>query len=192
MVGVGGIKPPFERSERPVISIYDTPINKTASHCNRLISNGDDMIPLVFRSAVDTDFPYILDTFLNGARFPTFGKMVGKVYYRRYKPVLRALIKRSSVLIACLPEDPDTIVGYAVHEKLGDIPVLHWIHTRAAFGGQGIAREILQNCISSFGSSLTMVSHVPPKTDFYQLSQKHAVQLDPFLVYGLVDNHKQD
>jgi len=44
------------------------------------------------------------------------------------------------VLIACLPDDKDVILGYIVYQL--DPHWIHWVHVKAPFQGNGIARSL--------------------------------------------------
>lgn len=144
------------------------------------------MVPIITRQAVESDIGYILDSFLQGARSPVYSNMKGTIYFKRYKPILLALLKRSQILIACLPDDPNTIAGFVVYDFLDQIPIIHWVQTRKMFKQQGIAKHLLNQVSPNFGTKLTVVSHLPiPKSlpnSFHQLSQTYNLQYDPFIV----------
>ena len=141
------------------------------------------MIPIAYRANVANDFPFVYQTFVEGAKTYTYSLMVGKIYYRRYKPIVKNILLRSKVLVACLPDDPNTIVGYIIYEYLDNIPIIHWVHTRKMFQKQGIAKELCKLINKDFGDTLTMSSHVCK--DFYELRKKFNLGFDPFLIYGV-------
>ena len=76
-------------------------------------------------------------------------------FYDAYRPTVEALIARSQVLIACLPEHSDAIVGYAVLEEPR---FLHWAYTKSAFRRLGVARFLL----GDFAALPLIVSHPSP------------------------------
>lgn len=143
------------------------------------------MIPIVIRQAQETDIGYILDCWVQGARLPIYQSMIPPLYYKRYKPLLLSLIKRSNVLIACLPDDPNIIAGFVVYQLLDDIPIIHWCQVRKMFKQQGIAKYLLSQVSPHFGTKLSIVSHlIIPNTlpfSFHQVCQKYHLQYDPFI-----------
>jgi hypothetical protein len=148
------------------------------------------MIPIVFRDKVETDIGYLLDSFLSGAYYPVYGQMSFGVYRRRYRPMVLNLIHGCSVIVACLPDQPDEIAGFIIFEKFEGVPVIHWVHTRGPFLRQGIGTSLIKAAIPSFGVETTLVSHkLNPgigehqfKITFRQMKEKYLLCFDPFLV----------
>lgn len=143
------------------------------------------MIPVVFRPMLGTDIGYLLDCIVQGAKDPIYTQMRDSVYKARYQPIVKDLIQRASILVACLPHDTNLIAGFVVYDAFGTIPVLHWIHIRAMFQQQGLAKAILKETIPTFAQSLTMVSHLPStkRGSLAEYKEHHKLQYDPFLIH---------
>lgn len=98
--------------------------------------------PFKLREAKESDFPFIYATWLKGLRFgnDVFGTIEQHSYFRNYHKVIETILHRPSVVIpvACLIEDPNTILGYALRED----GMLHYIHVKSAFRRFGIARAL--------------------------------------------------
>jgi ribosomal protein S18 acetylase RimI-like enzyme len=77
------------------------------------------------------------------------------------------------VLVACLPDAPDVILGYIVYTP----PVtVHWIHTKPAFYRQGIARELWRaSGLPRLGAIATSYSRSIEK-----LAERLGIVHDPF------------
>lgn len=141
-------------------------------------------IPIIIRNMVETDFGFVFDSFLKGAKVP---HMRNSVYNQRYAPVIKSLINRCIVSVACVANDPNIIAAFVIFERLGDppiIPVIHYVHTRSTFYRQGIATKLIKECVNpDFGSSLTMASHEGhfETQSFKQIMKKYRIEYDPFL-----------
>jgi len=61
------------------------------------------------------------------------------VYYEIYDPVVRALLERSTIVVATTPEEPDIILGWMALED----GVLHYVHTKKRFRRFGVAKWML-------------------------------------------------
>lgn len=149
------------------------------------------MIPITIRAAVESDRAFVFDSMLKGARLPVYTNMIPPVYYRRYKSILQKMLENSAVLIACLPDAPNTIAAYVVYSSFMNIPVIHYVHTRKMFQKQGIAKELCLAVNPTFGISPTAISHIPNPgigdhkwtVPFYECKEKYCLTYDPFLVY---------
>lgn len=89
------------------------------------------------------DEAFIFSTWLNGLRFGNdwFELIEQDAYYEAYHRVIEMILRDKSTIItvACMKDDEDTIVGYAVHNLLGGF---HWVHVKKAWRGIGIARSL--------------------------------------------------
>lgn len=139
------------------------------------------MVPVIIRAAVETDFGFLFDSFLKGSKI---SYMRYSVYNQRYAPVIKALINRCNIAIACLASDPNTIAAFVIYETLDNIPIIHYIHTRSTFIRQGIATKLIKECVNAdFTKTLTMSSHQChfDTLSFKQLMKRYRIEYDPFL-----------
>jgi len=110
----------------------------------------------IIRSAVESDKNFVLQSFLLGIYYGDswFSKIPKRVFMDNYKQVAEALFYRAYVKIACLPEDPDTILGYAIMSR--DETVLHFVYVKkskgeASWRNHGIATRL----VSTWPSQVT-------------------------------------
>ncbi len=93
----------------------------------------------------DTNF--ILATFLRGIYYGEgfFSKTPKNLFMDRYKRVAQSLVSAPQVLIrvACLPEDSDVILGYAILTK--DLETVFYAFTKSAWRKRGIAKALIPN-----------------------------------------------
>ena len=65
------------------------------------------------------------------------------VFKPHQRQVIRRLVPRCAVLIACLKDDPEVVLGYCVHELRDDRPVVHFVYVKERFRGAGIATALV-------------------------------------------------
>lgn len=112
------------------------------------------MSKFAVREAIEDDFPFIYSTWLKGLRFgnDVFNLIEQESYFKNYHRALEVILTRpdTRIDVACLIDDPATILGYAV---LGDSGILHYVHVKQAFRRFGIARRLC-------GQDIHRVTHV--------------------------------
>lgn len=108
----------------------------------------------VVRDAMESDFPFIYSTWLKGLRYgnKTYEKMDKDSYFKNYHRIIGNILSRPDayILVACLNDDPTTILGYSVREGEN---ILHYIHVKNAFRRFGIGRALSPG-------KITKVTHV--------------------------------
>lgn len=77
-----------------------------------------------------------------------YGSQMRKIeqgaFFKAYPAVLDLLLKKpATVLVACLNEDPNVILGYAILEP----EVLHWVYVKEAWRKQGIAKSLIGSSV---------------------------------------------
>lgn len=126
------------------------------------------------RAYREADKAFILSTFLKGLYYgESWFSMIPKDRFMKvYHDLLESLLDAPGVEIkvACLKEDPEVILGYAVHTNT----VLHWIFVKKAWRKIGIAKMVCP-------AELTAVTHL---TDLGKqlLKTRVGVVFDPFLL----------
>lgn len=125
----------------------------------------------IIRDGTPGDFNFIFSTWLKGLRYGNeLYKLIDPtIYFKQYHKVLELLLKSAHIKIACLKDDPDTILGYAVSTGA----CLHWIFVKKAWRGIGIARNLMSNDISS-------VSHIT-EVGIKILKRYPGIIFNPFL-----------
>lgn len=97
------------------------------------------------RSGNDNDKNFILATFLRGLYYGEsfFSKIPKDIFMNRYKLVAQALVNDKSTVIkvACLPEDPDVILGYTMLSA--DQKTIYWVFVKTAWRKRGIAKTLV-------------------------------------------------
>jgi GNAT superfamily N-acetyltransferase len=101
----------------------------------------------VIRASRDSDLPYIYSSWSKGYFYGQDVKdeaqAEGEIKKRRR--LIEYLIKNpgTKVLVACLVNDPDTILGFSVTESKGEGAILHWVFVRPEWRRLGLARALV-------------------------------------------------
>lgn len=97
------------------------------------------------REAKETDKNFVLATFLRGLYYGEsfFSRVPKDIFMNRYKLVAQALVKdpNTKILLACLPEDTDVILGYNMMSLDGS--TVYFTFTKTAWRKRGIARSLM-------------------------------------------------
>lgn len=109
------------------------------------------------RIALLTDENFIKATMLKGLYYGNefFRQMKQDTFFKVYGEHVGNLLANSTVLVACLAEDPDVILGYAIVDE----PALHYIFVKEAWRGKGIATMLVQNLTLDVVTHLTTVGN---------------------------------
>lgn len=88
------------------------------------------------------DKNFILATFLRGLYYGDswFSLIPKDIFMENYKKVAEALVANQNVKVACLKDDPDTIIGYSILSH--DYQTLHWVQVKSAWRKHGVARAL--------------------------------------------------
>ena len=97
----------------------------------------------VIRKANPSDISFIYSTWLKSYRH---NSAVGKsgirksVYFENYREVVDHLLQKSTVFVACLPDELDVVLGYLVFEER----VIHYCFVKEAFRLLEIATDLIR------------------------------------------------
>lgn len=127
------------------------------------------------RQGVDSDISFIFATWLRNLfhSSPMFKYMEKNVFMKHYHNVLTAMFTRDyvNVVVACMKDDPDTILGYAILSK--DNKALHWIYIKKNWRKIGLAKDLVPETV-------THVTHI---TDTgASIIEKYKLEYNPFLL----------
>lgn len=98
---------------------------------------------IMIRLGTKLDESFIYATWLKGYFYgnPDFADMQPATFYAVYPRVIETILNRlgSNVVIACLKDDPEVIIGYAVFTD----KVLHYAYVKQPFRSQGVLRALI-------------------------------------------------
>jgi len=109
-----------------------------------------------------SDESFVLSTFLRGLYHGDswFSKIPKDIFMDNYHIIAERLVRSPNVTIkiACLPDDPDVILGYSILSA--DYSAMHWVYVKKIWRGKGIGRSLTPTRLeavthlSSLGESL--------------------------------------
>ena len=95
------------------------------------------------------------------------------VFFPHYHKTIEKLLARSIVVVAHQPDEPNTILGYAVLEP----PTIHWVYVKGPWRRFGIAKLMLS------GIDLPNCSFTHWTNDIEPLREKYPLAVyNPYLV----------
>lgn len=135
-------------------------------------SDGRDEEVITIRTFLAQDENFIFSTWLKGLYFgnPWFREIDKTAYLLTYRQAIKRILyyRKTAVKIACLKEDPEIIIGYAVFEG----PALHWVHVKKEFRKMGVAKQLIPKTITTYTHLTKIAKIIKPKhiifNPFYQ------------------------
>ncbi len=133
---------------------------------------------VVLRANTKADRNFILATFLRGLYYGDtwFREIPKAIFMANYHSILEKIIDspKVQVIIACLKEDPEVILGYSILSQYKNSPVLHWVFVKSAWRDIGIAKSLVPN-------NTKFVTHLT-KSGLSILRKNLGVEFNPFLI----------
>lgn len=132
------------------------------------------------RKATLSDMAFICNSWSKGVRFglstpdkcqhvDLMREIPLEIFIPSYKKVMDSILERDiDVEVACLEDDPDVILGYAITEY----QILHWIFVKDVWRGQGIGKMLFHEGITHC-TNLTLIGR--------SLKNKYKLIYNPFL-----------
>ncbi len=104
---------------------------------------------IAIRCWTPPDYNFVKATWIRALRFGSswFSKIDGPSYYKAYSGALDRLLllPETSVKVACLADEPDVILGYAVSRNR----TLDFVYVRKRWRGIGIAKSLVPSDFNS-------------------------------------------
>jgi hypothetical protein len=121
------------------------------------------MIPkYIKRHFAETDRNFIRSTFQTVHHLANT-HIAQELYIPEQTKIIDHLLSYSNTLIACFPEDPETIMGYIIYD-LSDLGlILHWYHIKSPYRQDNILlNELLSYIYPNYNNELVMMTHNSP------------------------------
>ena len=103
-------------------------------------------MPVEIRLAVEGDIPYVAKTWVETYRKAgQWSKgMTDGVYYPAHRNLANHLIGQASTVVACNPDHPTHLLGFACGERRNDVLTMHFVCVKFALRGFGVARLMME------------------------------------------------
>lgn len=96
-------------------------------------------LPVLLRPLAEGDVNFVLNSWLKSYEDSGWTKVAGKAYWKGHRIAILRLIRSAHVVIACDPEDHDTILGWACTNGR----YVHYVYVKRAFRRYGLAKRLL-------------------------------------------------
>lgn len=85
----------------------------------------------------------IISNFLKGVYYGDswFSQIPKAIFMKHYRAVIETLLAKGSIYIACLKDDPNTILGFSILSE--DHLHIHYVYVKKRFRNHGIARSLV-------------------------------------------------
>lgn len=140
-------------------------------------------LPIAIRPATSDDYGYILKTWSVDfhKNYPTT-HIPNSIYFPHQAQIINAIINQHGATVACIDDEPNTIVGYLVSQPVNDTNVIvHWAQTKGIFRRMGVLTTLLKNL--EVQNKNIICTHAFPL--FKDLKEKHHLIYDPTLLEDL-------
>lgn len=120
----------------------------------------DDIKVRAFREA---DIPLVMDSWMETYRSAPDVRLVpNEVYFPTQRRVIRALMARCRLAVACDPNDEDQVYGWVAWEERERDVVIHYTYTKGIFRRMGVARRLWQ--VANPSGKDVVATHLGPSS----------------------------
>lgn len=95
------------------------------------------------RPAVEADLPFVVHSWLHSYASTGAKASSSSVYWDHHPNLVKAALGRSSVLVACPDDDPESILGWICIDRVGKHGLIHYVYVKHPFRRLGIASALL-------------------------------------------------
>lgn len=139
----------------------------------------------LIRDALPQDISFIYSTWLNCYKADSYlGQTTSNTtFYENYRLIIDDMLarKQSNVLVACVPKDETTILGFIAAE--GD-NVVHFLYVKEPFRLMGIGTELVLQAtgIGAGDSDKLFITHKTYTSEKYMRNRQN-LEYDPFILF---------
>lgn len=137
-------------------------------------------LPVEIRSIIETDVPFIFNSWLKAFRNSRFAAPVNQnVYFSEQHKLVEKLLGRATTLVVGAASDPATVYGYVCYEYIQGVFVLHFAYVKHDFRTLGLFKTLMDATKHDF-STLGMYTH--QIRGGYVLEDKYNLVYSPYLL----------
>jgi len=109
-------------------------------------ADAQEIAPVTVRDALPEDDAFIFGTWLRSYRHGSLfaRRLTNDVFFANHHPIVADILKRGTVQVATLEDDPGVIIGYLVTEKQADAWVLHFAYVKRDFRRMRVLSQLLE------------------------------------------------
>lgn len=123
------------------------------------MSSSTSALPVEIRALIDSDLPFIFNSWLKAFRNSKFAAEINQnIYFSEHHKLIERLLKRGKTLVVGAAGDPATVYGYINYEEVQGIFVLHFAYIKHDFRTLGLFKELMKATKHDF-SGAGMFTH---------------------------------
>jgi hypothetical protein len=135
---------------------------------------------IAIREGTPNDHTFIFATMLRGVYYgcPQLNLIPKDTFMANYHKIVETLLSlpTTKIKVACLPDDPECVVGYALGDERG---VVHFIFVKTAWRKLGIAGLLFKSLPTV--KWVTHLTHLGERL----LKKQRGVRFNPFIMGGV-------
>ena len=108
------------------------------------------------------------------------------IYFANQEVIIKNILAKADVKIACDSNRPDDVFGYIVCEKIGGLHCTHYCYVKELFRNMGIAKALASDVGLTFETA-SVYTHQTKTASLLQDS--HKLVYHPFLLNPIITNH---
>lgn len=144
-------------------------------------------LDLLFRDKIEEDESFIYSSQIKNLydSYPHSNCKWG-LFNDNQSLLIKKLFTISNTIIACLPDEPDIIIGYLMYNNLDHNLIVHYEYVKQAYRGNGVGNDLLTKASAFYREHLIVYSQI---NNMYPiLKKKHQnITYDPFIIQLLCD-----
>jgi GNAT superfamily N-acetyltransferase len=143
-------------------------------------------LPIALRPALSGDYNFVLSSWLksyfrNRQLFAQGAQLSEREYFVGHQRMVKWLLDRAPVLVACNPDDESQIYGWACYEEDGDTTVLHYVYVKAPYRGYGVGRTLFTGL--RHDSVRVVCTHWTRRLSDDKAESKYNVERNPYCLW---------
>lgn len=153
-------------------------------------------IPLHFRERNAHDRNFIMACWMRSFRSNSrWAKLVDPdIYSRCHSQMLDRLLSDSGSVVACNPDDPHQIFGFAIYQpSLEGVAIIHWVYVKEVYRKLGIGNAIYREVLAAADHDLKLpvaVTHDARALEW--AAEKYNLIYNPYLAFEVSDETGSD
>lgn len=139
------------------------------------------LVPYVLRGMDENDKAFIYTTWIKVHwTAPPMNFCDKTSYLPHQREVITKLLDTANVLVACDPDDSDSLLGYIVYEFVAGVLIVHWLHIKSINRFMHLASDILETIYPNHRTRTIICTQ--NFMEYSKLRYKFKLSYDPFFL----------
>lgn len=138
-------------------------------------------LPVITRPPTNDDYGFILKTWSEEYhKVHPFNYIPNQIFIPNQKTIIDQILSRSQILIACLDDEPNNLVGYTIFQPFNEeTTIFHWMHIKGIYRREyGLFQSLIKEM--QIENKNVVCSHYFTKFKF--LKDKYHLVYDPTIL----------